>query len=146
MIVGFAGSHIGLLYPQTLALRPLFGRLKMDAYVHRARGNIDTLAHNMVRGQHPRLPIHVLAILDEHSVIASVRNDDPLTFIWARRERDDVNRVIANSVSGIIFVPKTEKEELADGWDLVIVAREIGVPVLIVWTDGRLELERNDEL
>ena len=142
MIIGFAGSHIGLLFPQTLALRSLF-RFRMDAFVHRGRGNIDTLAHNMVRGMHPRLPIHVVPIVDEHSIIASVRNDDPLTFIYPRCPRDYVNHVIGNSVSGIVFVPKTAHEEEADGWDLVHAAREIGVPILIVWPDGNLDMERS---
>jgi hypothetical protein len=144
MIVGFAGTHLGLLQPQTPALEKFFALLKMTAFIHRGRGNSDTLVHNMIRRARPSLPIHVLPLLDEHSVIASIKNDDPATTIWARDDRNAVNRIIANLVSGIVFVPKSAHEETEDGWDLVHVAREIGVPVLIVWPNGQLDLERSE--
>ena len=143
MIIGFAGSHIGLLYPQTVTLRSLF-RMKMSAFVHRGRGNIDTIAHNMVRGMNWKLPIDVLPMIDEHSVIGTVRNDDPFTTVWGRRERGDVNRIISIVADGIVFVPKSEHEEQADGWDLVHTASERGVPVLTVWPDGKMTIKRNE--
>jgi hypothetical protein len=110
----------------------------MDVFIHRGRGNIDTMAHDMVRGLHPKLPIHVVPLLDEHSSIASIPNKDKAVFIYDRGELSAVNSAIVNSVWGIICVPKSNHEELADGWDLVLLAREAGVPVAIVWPNGKV--------
>lgn len=148
MIVGFAGSRAGLAHPQKLILRQLFTRLPMDAFIHRGRGNIDTLAHNMVREIRPLLPIHVLPLLDEHSVIATMEEmfpTDKRMILYQRGDSSMVNTAIVNSVSGIICAPKATAED-NDGWDLVHAAREYSVPVFIVWPDGTVLMERNHEL
>lgn len=136
MIVGFSGPRGGILYAQSLTLRRLLPRLNMRAMIHRDSGATDPIAHNMARTL--GIPCVVVPLEDEHSTIASMPMGFKGEIIYKRMPRARANRVISKLVSGLIFVPHSDRED--DQWDLYRAADRQLVPILFIWPDGRPEI------
>lgn len=144
MILGFGGGGLGISRPQTERLRYLLQTFTVDGATHRGCNGMESMIHNVIRSVYPRIPVHVVPMIGFYSSIASQPLPQfPQTICYQAGTPDEVNRAIANSVWGIIFLPN-EMREGGEGWDLVYEAREQAVPVFCIWPNGKLSLERNE--
>lgn len=146
MIIGFAGTRRGMARPQGATLNRLFERLPIEAFVHRDRGSVDSIAHYMIGRLFPLVPIHILPIDGAHASISSTPIDGYPHIFYERAAVERVNEAIVKTVWGIVLAPYSMHEEPEDSWDLCYAARDAGIPVVIVGPKGDTVIERNDRL
>lgn len=138
MIIGLGGGGLGITRPQSETLRRILPRMDVHVAIHRGMTGMESMLHNVIRSVYPLIPIHVLPIVGIYSSIASQPLPQfPQTILYQPDTADTVNTAIVNSVWGIVFCPENMTDS-GPGWDLVSAAREFGVPVAIVWPDGRV--------
>lgn len=141
MIIGLGGGGLGISRQQAESLKSFLKRLPVDAAVHRGRTGMETMIHNIVRSIYPRIPIHVVPIIDVFTILTF--KPPPHTIVYQAGTPDEVNPRIVQVSHGIIFLPNDMREG-GDGWDLPYEAREQAVAVFYIWPNGKLSLERNE--
>lgn len=144
MIVGLGGGGLGITSPQMSALQDLLKRMPIDGAAHSGSNGMESMIHNVIRSVYPLIPVHVLPILGKYSSIASQPLPQfPQTIIYQADSQLVVDTAILQTVWGVIFLPERTNES-GERWELVFAAREAGMPVVIIWSDGEIKLERND--
>lgn len=146
LIVGFAGGGLGITRRQSPVLIDLLRKMPIEGAVHRGCNGMESMIHNLIRVVYPLIPVHVVPIAGVYSSVASQPLPAfPQTIIYEFDSPAVVIAAILNTVWGIVLLPEFMRE-IGDGWDLVEQARESGMPVVIIWPDGTLKVERNNEL
>lgn len=144
MIVGFTGTRAGWIRRQGWAFKEFIESIHIEVFIHGGSIGSDTLAHNTFRSVYPLVPVHVLpADRDKGSVVTMPVHPDR-TIIYAESEPLYRNKMIVSVVDGLIAVPRLMSEEKRSGtWYTIRRARKKGVPVVIIWPNGKLLLEEN---
>jgi hypothetical protein len=134
--VGFTGTELGMTPPQFDATAEVFRKFGADVRFHHGMCvGADAEAHQLARGRdwfvvgHPCDLTHMQAqlVVDE---LREVKR--PL----------DRNQDIVDAVSYLVATPAEYQEVQRSGtWATVRRARKAGIPIHLVYPDGRLEVE-----
>lgn len=147
MMIGFTGTRAGLPDSQHKRLMDVLSKLTLTSFVHGGAGGADTLAHYAVRKFYPTIPIFVLPANRDCGPIVTMPIYPDRNIILQPRDPLDRNRIIVKVVAGLIATPHLMTEEVRSGtWYTIRRAREKGVPVLIIWPNGTVELEQNTKV
>lgn len=143
--VGFTGTRNGLTGPQKDALRAILlslfeGTLKDDhsAWLHHGDClGADATCHEIAREigfcicLHPPTEDTLRAFLDK-----DCEEEFPELPYLAR------NRQIVENADVLVACPEGPETVRSGTWSTVRLARKRGVPVIVVWPDGRVEREQ----
>jgi hypothetical protein len=147
MIVGFTGTRAGWVRRQGWAFKAFIESITIDEFIHGGSLGSDTLAHNTLRTVYPNIPVHILPIDRDKGSIVMTPIYPEKNFIYPESEPLFRNRMIVEMVDGLIAVPRLMSEEEQSGtWYTIRKAREHGVPVVVIWPNGKIIIERNNEL
>lgn len=139
MKVGFTGTRNGMTTQQINMFKETISRLKtIEEFHHGDCVGADKEAHDMMKDFIPsECKLHVHPPIDDSLQAHSTADVsyDPLTYL-AR------NRQIVHSVDIMIACPPTNEEIKKGGtWYTINYSRKKGVPVWILYPDGRVELQ-----
>lgn len=137
MIVGFTGTRVGPRPAQTAAIRRFLVHMLPRCFVHGGASGCDRIAHGIAESLGiPQIEIHP-STTQSPSLWGGDMN--PRCIIYPPLPPLERDLVIVGRIDGLLACPRTDIEVSPSGtWATVRYAREAGVPVYLVRSDGRI--------
>lgn len=136
MKVGFTGARKGSTNSQKSSLLTLLDRIPITDGHHGNCVGWDAEVHDLLRDHFPEVRIVCHDPKDQGEDFADRRGDEhrPPKTHFAR------NRDIVDEADNLIVLPSSNEWMPRGGtWYTYDYARKKGVPVIVVWPDGRIE-------
>jgi hypothetical protein len=136
--IGFTGTREPLTEAQTASLRRLLEQQKTTHGAHTLHHGdcvgADATAHAIAKELGYSIVIHPPTSNAMRAELAGEGDvvENPLPYL----ER---NRKIVDAVGALVACPKGPEERRSGTWFTVRYALRMGVPVVVVWPDGRIE-------
>ena len=134
MKIGFTGSQNGCTDVQLESLIEIIeGLTEMNSASHGDCIGADEEFHNVCRS----VPRHI-KIIGHPPTNSSKRAFCKFDFVFEEKDYITRNHDIVNSVDILLACPKETKEIIRSGtWATIRYARKVGIPVLIIYPDGK---------
>lgn len=135
MRIGFYGPGTGMTQAQKGALFLALGGMGADAEVHHdGESNAAVQFHTMARSLGWTVVVHPYTGREMKMIADNVDVPCPPNVVR--------QRIVAASMM-VIATPKGEEEGDGDAtWDVIRMANERALPLLVVWPDGGVRMER----
>ena len=143
--IGFTGSRTGLSDPQKATLETFISTMEVSRFHSGDCKGCDAQAFKIVRRLRPNayLAVHPPS---NKSMRAYCRPDQGCGIIHPPKECLARNRDIVNTTDLLLATPDTIREKLRSGtWATIRFARKVFKPIVYIFPDGTLKLEKPRE-
>jgi imidazolonepropionase-like amidohydrolase len=137
-ILGFTGTQKGLTPAQRLSLRRVL-RVGADAFHHGDCIGADAEAHAVAQELGLSIVIHPPLISTKRAFCQGAH------YTYPPRPYMNRNHDIVDAAKWLVACPRREEVLHSGTWATVRYARKRGVPIMIVWPDGRVQHDGSNE-